>query len=170
MTAETLHRLTPNIDELRQLLDYDPDTGWFTYKGRTERIGWVAPDRKYRYIEVMGLSLRENRVAFALMTGRWPVEVDHENRNKADNRWCNLRECSHSQNISNIPRTQRSGFRGVYPRPNGRWYAAVTVNQKTIYLGMFDDPYEAHIVYCEKAKEFFGEFSLPPQPNMSEFW
>jgi len=52
------------------------------------------------------------------MTGQWPKEyIDHKNRKRDDNRWCNLREATHSQNYVN---SQEFGpMRGILKRESG---------------------------------------------------
>lgn len=154
------------IDRLRELISYDPETGWLTRQGQSERAGGVRGI--YRYLSIYGEDYLEHRVAFALMTGRWPIEVDHKNRVKTDNWWDNLRECEHTFNQTNIVRRQRSGYRGVYMRKDGGYFSKIAFRNTYIYLGQFDDPLAAHFAYYKKSVELFGEFAMPP--NMSEFW
>ena len=60
--------------------------------------------------------MRAHRVIWAMMTGRWPDdEIDHRDRDPANNRWENLREATHSLNMLNRdePSTNTSGVKGV---------------------------------------------------------
>lgn len=78
---------------------YDPGTGLMTLNGVPV---FVRDSNGYLIIKVGGRYLPQHRVAWKLMTGKWPqAEVDHINRNRADNRWCNLREASKAQNAQN---------------------------------------------------------------------
>jgi hypothetical protein len=89
-------------------------------------------------------------------------DIDHINRNGLDNRRCNLRLCSDSQNLANakIQRNNTSGFRGVtYHIGHKKWVAAIVYLQKKISLGDFDTPEEASKTRDEKALELFGEFA-----------
>jgi hypothetical protein len=99
-----------------------------------------------------------------MMTGRDPVaQIDHRDFDKANNRWCNLREASGSQNCHyrKIPRINKSGFRGVHLRPSGRYRAKIHDGGKQTYLGLFDTAEEAYAAYVEASKRLFGEFSYP---------
>jgi hypothetical protein len=89
------------------------------------------------------------------------IQVDHINMNVLDNRRCNLRVCTNSQNQMHRGKTKRnkSGYKGVY-RLNGKWAAMVGLNYKRVYLGTFDTPEEAAQAYNVKARELFGEYAL----------
>lgn len=142
-------------DELAELLEYDPDTGVFTWK--VNRGGCKAGDiagsdhnRGYWQIRVKGCRYLAHRLAFLLMTGAMPAgDVDHINGNRADNRWCNLRDVSRTLNNQNQRRAQKdneTGLLGVSPH-RGRFKAQIRVNGKVRNLGLFDSPEVAHKVY-----------------------
>lgn len=88
--------------------------------------------------------------------------VDHINRNKLDNRRCNLRVVKQSVNIQNTGSLGRSitGFRGVtLDTRNGRYVARITANGKTIHLGTFGNIEEAVFARKQAEKELnFGGF------------
>ncbi len=86
--------------------------------------------------------------------------VDHINHNGLDNRRCNLRLATSSENMMN-QRTLRetsSGLKGAYPIKN-RWTSKITVNGKRIYLGTFETAHDAHLAYCAAALKYHGEFA-----------
>jgi hypothetical protein len=90
------------------------------------------------------------------------VEVDHINGDSLDNRKSNLRTCSHQQNMHNkrIQINNKSGYKGVcWDKLRKKWKVTISLNDKTINLGRFDDITEAAKTYDEKAKELFGEFA-----------
>ena len=86
--------------------------------------------------------------------------VDHINGDGLDDRQSNLRVCTNKQNIRNskIRSDNSSGYKGVVKIRN-KWRASITVDGKTIYLGLYDSPEEAHSSYCEAAERYFGEFA-----------
>jgi hypothetical protein len=88
--------------------------------------------------------------------------VDHINGDGLDNRRCNLRPCTRSQNQFNS-KTNRgaSRYRGVSFSPNASrpWMAIITVNKKAKYLGSFETQEEAAHAYDAAARQFAGEFA-----------
>lgn len=82
--------------------------------------------------------------------------VDHINSNKLDNRKCNLRNCTKSQNASN--RVGRKKVSGVKRVSSGRYQASLTHNYKPIYLGTFDTEREAIEARLAGEKKYFGEY------------
>ena len=151
---------------LRELLHYDPETGCFTRRvsRRSFKAGTIAWSlTHYGYIRVVinKIEYRASRLAWFYMTGEWPdLDIDHKNRNRADDRWENLREATRSQNGANMlfpTRPNKHGFKGVW-KQRGIFYAAVTANAQRHYLGHFRSAEEAHAAYVAKAKELFGEF------------
>lgn len=84
---------------------------------------------------------------------------DHINRNKLDNRRCNLRPASISQNAANANRTTNAcGFKGV-SKNYDKWVARISINGKVKHLGRFDTPEKAALKYNEVALEMFVEFA-----------
>ena len=71
--------------------------------------------------------------------------VDHINRNKLDNRKCNLRITNQKVNGINSKLNSRntSGYKGVRLNKHGSWVASITVNRKNIYLGSYKTKDEA---------------------------
>jgi len=106
-----------------------------------------------------------HRLVLARKIGR-PLErgeeVDHINRNGLDNRRCNLRLATRSQNCANKPayRTNRSGYKGVrWSSRAQKWIAYIRVRGQHKYLGRHTTPEAAHQAYLAAAIEAFGEFA-----------
>lgn len=158
---------TVPIDLLRELLNYDPETGVFTWRASRKQanagdvVGTVAEG--YVRINIYGVVLRANRVAIAITTGEWPEgDVDHADTDSTNNRLSNLRVATRSQNCANAKRKSRntSGYKGVsFCKKKHQWRAYVTVGGKQSHLGYFDSPEEAHAAYYAAAREHFGEFA-----------
>jgi hypothetical protein len=88
--------------------------------------------------------------------------VDHINGNTLDNRRCNLRICTHSQNQMNqkIRTTGTSKYKGVHRyKPTGRWRSQIRIKGKKTHLGYFADEKEAARTYDRAAVKYFGEFA-----------
>jgi hypothetical protein len=157
-------------ERLRDLLDYDPETGVFLWKkdgrGRTMRVGSVAGTMHstgYTQINFGGEMWLAHRLAWLHVFGEWPREqIDHINGNRADNRIINLREATLSQNAANrkCRDDNASGFKGVSLNKSlGKWNAGIKVNGNMIRLGVFETPEQAHAAYCAAADKLHGEFA-----------
>jgi hypothetical protein len=157
-------------ERLRDLLDYDPETGVFTNRvsrGSTARAGQMAGSRHnvlgYTYIFLCGRRYLAHRLAWLYMTGSWPSEdIDHANGEPGDDRYANLRVATASQNGMNSrrPRRNTSGFKGVrWRKREQRWCADIRQNGRTVWLGYFETPEEAHNAYCSAARRLFGDFA-----------
>lgn len=90
------------------------------------------------------------------------LEIDHANGNTLDNRRCNLRLATPSQNSANRHVTlARSGFRGVtFDKELGMWRASIRHNRKQIYLGSYLTAQEAALAYDREARRIFGKFAF----------
>jgi hypothetical protein len=88
--------------------------------------------------------------------------ADHKDTNSLNNRRSNLRPATNTQNTQNQRKRSNcsSEYKGVtWSKASKKWQAAIKHQGKNYYLGMFDDPLEAHKRYIEKATELFGEYA-----------
>jgi hypothetical protein len=155
-------------DRVRELLDYNPETGVFTWKVKRKSVnpGDEAGALKangYRNITIDSRQYGAHRLAWLYSYGRFPREfIDHVNRDKLDNRLCNLREATAQQNTHNRrgDRDSKTGLKGVYPRRNGRCFeAAIMRDGKLNYLGQFPTREAASAAYTAAARRLHGDFS-----------
>ena len=88
--------------------------------------------------------------------------VDHINHNKLDNRKCNLRVATKSQNQMNV------NYIGVYQKKD-KWVAKIKINQKQIYLGTYPTKEEALFARWWAEQILFKEFAYPKErPHLSK--
>ena len=90
------------------------------------------------------------------------AEVDHVNGNKLDNRRCNLRVATHSQNNQNkrLRRDNTTGYKGVcFDKRAGKYIAYINANGARTYLGYFDDSLLAAMAYDRAAIRLHGEYA-----------
>ncbi len=144
--------------ELVKLVRYEPNTGEFFRKGSDEPISVKSHDKRgYIKFRVSGKKYFSHRIAWILMTGKWPIEVDHINGIKSDNKWSNLREVDRGTNMQNQSRPQKdnksTGVLGVYPRGK-KFFSSIMVHKKTLYLGTFDTLELAKTAYWNAKKQF----------------
>lgn len=105
-------------------------------------IGYV--DGGYLVFRFRGFNHKVHRVVWMIHNGEIPdgYEIDHINHDKLDNRIENLRCVTKIDNGRNQPkhRHNTSGFTGVgWMRNCKKWRAEIRINNKTMYLGSFDD-------------------------------
>jgi hypothetical protein len=90
------------------------------------------------------------------------MEIDHANGDRTDNRRCNLRICTKSQNLANQtgdPRS-KSGYWGVYWNKGKKmWRANINVMGKCILIGYFETPEEAARARDLEVIKQHGEFA-----------
>jgi hypothetical protein len=147
----------------RERLSYDPVTGAFKHLmgGLAGQNAGSPNNRGYIHIMLSGKLYKAHRLAWLMMMGDWPQgDIDHINMDRGDNRWINLRDVSRSQNRANTPApaNNSSGYKGVHWKTlNRKWCAQIKVRGKKIYLGLFDNPEDAHARYAAAVKEHFGD-------------
>ncbi len=117
----------------------------------------------YRQIGINRRLYKKHRLAWLYMTGAWPRhEIDHINGDRGDNRFCNLREATASENRRNMRKrvNNTSGYKGVsLDAERGLWRARITVDGKDKLLGRFRSPERARIAYIFAAWDHFGDFA-----------
>jgi len=154
-------------EDLKKVLDYDPDTGVFTWKIKTcskvvagREAGSLC--RGYIDIRFQGTLYKAHRLAYLWMTGNYPPEhIDHINRVRYDNRWGNLRACTNSENSRNTPikKSNTSGYIGVsWNKAMKKWESYLMLHYKKYRVGYFDCPLKASKARDELAKQLHGEF------------
>lgn len=163
---------------LKELLTYDPLTGFFTWNARplsdfssvkeykrhaSRYLGKKAGcyDGRYVVFKLDGSFYMGHRLAWLYAFGEFVEQVDHRNRRGGDNWITNLREATHEQNQWNqgIQSNNTSGFKGVSKAGN-RWRAAITAKNRTKQLGSFATAEEASEFYQLAADMLHGEFAL----------
>lgn len=154
-----------DIEVLRALVDYQPETGALYWRERDRSLfpsaracrSWNSRYagkrtflqkhcRGYFVGTIFNRQVLAHRVAFALAFGRWPMWVDHINGDKTDNRASNLREVTMAENSKNIgiPRHNKSGHLGVHwDRSRDKWMAFIRADGRFINLGRFSSLDEA---------------------------
>ena len=171
--------ITPKY--IRQLLDYNPDSGRFVWRRRLLRDGverldkaWntrfagiAVAERSHRHGHLqIGLHCKNymaHRVAWAHYYDEWPdSDLDHINGNPKDNRISNLRLASVSENLCNskIRMDNTSGVKGVsWSKKSNKWYAYITKDQKMVSLGRYLDFNDAVAARVRGEERLHGKFA-----------
>lgn len=106
---------------------------------------YVDGERKYTYLHRFIMKPDDDKV------------VDHVTHDTLDNRRCNLKVTTRSENGQNrkgAMKNSKSGIRGInwYSR-DSKWLARIQINGKRVTVGYFDDLDEAIEAYNKKKKE-----------------
>ena len=147
------------IELLHKLLICDPIAGklWWRerpvelFKSTRDANAWntrfsgkeafTASLNNYLCGRILGKTYLAHRVIFAMEAGFWPTEVDHEDQNGSNNRFENLRDGTHQDNMKNqpIPLSNTSGILGVcWEKSRNKWRADIAVDGKPVHLGRFN--------------------------------
>lgn len=157
------HQL-PDQKTLQELLEYDPDSGKLFWKPRS--IDWFNPSatRSAEHIRaiwnvryagkealatvqgggyasgpMLGKTRKKHRVIWKLVYGYDPIDIDHIDGDRLNNRLSNLRNVTRQENTKNraVRRTHSTGVTGVCIRPSGSFVATIWDGHKNRYLGDF---------------------------------
>ena len=137
--------------EIKEILDYNPDTGLFHWKVKPsaqvkagDQAGYL--NRGYVKIKIGKIKYPAHRLAWLYYYGSHPESIlDHINRIKSDNRISNLRETTNFRNAKNkwLYKSNTSGVNGVcWDKTNKKWTSTITSNGRVLSLGnygTFDD-------------------------------
>lgn len=99
------------------------------------------------------------------------VEIDHRSGDGLDNQRANLRSATRGQNVCNQRKRKdnTSGFKGVHwHSKRQRWATHICIEGRNTYLGLFDTPQEAALVYDDAARQVQGEFARLNFPGPGE--
>jgi hypothetical protein len=158
-----------NIKTLREALNYDPESGRFTWAKQQspavkmgQSAGCVMRSTGYLVIGFEGTLHRAHRLAWAYVHGKAPEgHIDHINRNKTDNRISNLRCVSASENSQNILRIRRGKVQhGIdFNSRTNRYRARISVDGRRLCLGHFATADEAQATYIAAKLRMHPAFS-----------
>jgi len=103
---------------------------------------------------------KASRVIWKMQTGLDPKSlVDHENLDRYDNRWRNLRDATKAQNAVNSRKRRNHDLPKGVQRCRAKYMTAIYVNKRRLHIGVFDTIAEAKAAYDAAAQQHYGEFS-----------
>ena len=165
-------RPLPPLEELKEFLDYNPDTGIFTWikipNNNRVKVGQVAGVMNswtcYIQIRFKGIGYKAHRLAYYMYHGVDPLGkcIDHIDGDKANNKIDNLRLATNSQNAMNrhnVPSNNTSGISGVdWHKSVKKWHSRIMVDGVRKSLGFFINIEDARKARKEAEIKYFGEF------------
>jgi hypothetical protein len=126
---------------------------WYLYKGRNTHYACRSHYERD--------NTRHIRMHREIAKAQPLDEVDHINGNGLDNRKCNLRLCSRSQNSWNMVSTRgTSKYKGVsYKKKTKKWKAQINYQNHDYHIGYFSSELDAAIAYDACARILYGDFA-----------
>ncbi len=180
MSRERWTKKLPDQSLLFEILSYDPETGMLHHKERKKEhfksggrfqqevlmrqwnskyagnraFAILQPSGYYRgYIN--GVAYLAHRVVWKLMYGYDPIQVDHVNHARDDNRLVNLAGATHRTNTKNLSlyRSNKSGFNGInWHNATQKWASSIRVNNKQYHIGIFDNIEDAVVARKKESR------------------
>lgn len=139
------------LQEFNETFSYEEDTGHILYKrfyhgntagSRADSIKSLGnrngkPRGKVAVINFKSIRVYSHRAAFFLKLGVIPdedLDIDHDDRDKLNNKWSNIRIATKSENMFNaaIRCDNTSGMKGVSITPFNTYRASMQVDGKLI--------------------------------------
>jgi hypothetical protein len=165
------HPLT--AEYVRGILAYLPEEGRLIWRERPDmRLCWnrrcAGKDAGslgrggYPQVRIDSHNYDVHRIVWLITHGVWPSELDHKDGDRKNFRLSNLRTVNRSQNSQNIRihRDNQTGYKGViFDKQTKRYRAHIQAQKKSMHLGCFATPQEAHAAYLRAAGILHGEFA-----------
>src|SRR5215469_14244501 len=126
----------------------------------------IAQDKRYAITMLSGGKMIYMHQLIQPLGDGKKMTVDHISRDTLDNRKCNLRYATMSQQMANSAKQDRflkscsSEHKGVsWDKESKSWKSSIRVNRKLMNLGRYRDEAEAAEAYNRAAVKYFGEFA-----------
>lgn len=161
---------------LREVLSYDYDSGDLVWRERRDvQKSWnskfsgkkaftsLSPNG-YKTGSLNNKDYYSHRVVWTYVFGFIPngYDIDHINRDRSDNRICNLRLASRSSNNANRigKEGSTSKFLGVsWSNRYKKWISQITKDYKNTLIGRFHSEVDAAKAYDRAAIEIHGHYA-----------
>ena len=170
----------PDRAYLLSVFDYDGETGdlrWrsrplFHFKTPNACAMWnaryagklirSADSDGYLRVRLDYRSFQAHRIIFKILHDKDPLQIDHADLDKSNNRQSNLREADQHSNMWNMPAhaDNKSGLKGVsFCKSKNKYRALITHRGVNHFLGYTETAVEASELYKAAALRLHGEFA-----------
>jgi len=146
---------------LHELLNYNEATGVFTRKTskKGSPAGAVVGSREntgYLKMSIDGKIYRAHRIAWIYFYGEIPGVIDHIDGDRSNNAIQNLRNVDQKTNMEN-KRMFKRHLAGAH-RCRDKWRTSITVDRKTVHIGVFDTAEQASAAYIDAKRKYHKGF------------
>lgn len=147
------------VERLRDLVTYDPLTGVFTSRRTGKSLG--SGSDRYIVLKLDGRQYYGHRLAWLYTKGEWPPGLlDHDDRNKKNNIFANLKLASKQVNALNRMEASshsRTKTLGAWRQAGTKKFRSqITINGKSVHLGYFDTAEQANAAYRQAKAALIG--------------
>lgn len=144
-------------EELLGFFDYDRMRGvliWKShwYPNKQYLIGSEAgtfDHEGYRIVRLRGAGYRVHRLIWFIEYGTWPVQIDHIDGKRTNNRIENLRSANARINCQNKIHHRNGRLIGATFR-RGKWDSQIELDGKRKHIGSFATEFAAHWAYMKR--------------------
>ena len=153
-------------ETVKKLFHYDAESGmllWRNGNGRNVKPWQQAKalnGNGYCSVKIEKKNHPVHRIIWLYVYGHFPEQdIDHKNRIRNDNRLCNLRAVSRTDNCQNIslPSHNKSGHIGVsWFKNHNCWTVYVKVNKKNKWLGYYKNLDDAIAARKAGEKQYYN--------------
>ena len=158
-------RVFPSLDYLNSVLEFKDGILYNKVTRNSKALKGElagAVSGKYRLITLNNKPFLAHRIAYYMVYGNCPANIDHINGDRFDNRIENLRPATKKQNAFNVglKRTNTSGVKGLsWAKKPQKWLACIKINGKNKNLGYFESK-ELGAEFLELARDMLhGSFA-----------
>lgn len=167
----------PPFEKLSKFIKYNPNNGlavWITSPGNQVKINTIAGkiNKRTGYVQICfaGEVYAAHRLFWLLQTKNDPLpfQIDHIDKNRLNNKFCNLRLATFAENQRNksLHRNNTTGCRGVYwVEEQQKYRVKIHFNKACFNLGHYKTFEQAVAVRQAKELELHGKFSPLHQIN-----
>lgn len=120
-----------------------------------------APKNRCQRYACVSIGGRVCRIHMLILGKKEGMVIDHINNDGLDNRRCNLRHCTPTNNQMNkrMQKCNTTGIVGVVVcKRRNKYQAQIKVNGRYIMLGRFDNIKDAETARKDAEVKYFGEF------------
>lgn len=173
-------KLLPPKEKILYYYTYDKDKGklYFNFpitKGKYKRkIGDEAGSgTPYLNVYIENKVYKVHRIIYFLETGEQPVEIDHKDKDKLNNKFNNLRDGTDGVNArnKNPSSANKSGYKGSFWREKQKkWISQAQFKGKIYSIGAYDTNEEAAEAYdgYYRLKYYKQEIKVLPFHNFPD--
>lgn len=128
-------------------------------KELVSKYTWSIDSGGYAGTNILTPTGQTRLLLHRLLMNLGELVVDHVNRNKLDNRRCNLRVCTHSNNSHNkgTYTNNTTGYRGIVLH-RGKYKVQCRLNGTNTHFGVYTTKHAAGIVAGIIRRELHGEY------------